>query len=216
LEHNRRFEARRMQWRIADLRETRPVSDPKRMDGNWESERTPPTPAAGRRLVGWTRFGYVLSALALVALGVLWHLDRTRRWETPRWDAERFERIEAAAGAGGMAGADAAPATTATIETWVVAVYPGCPHCRASLASLLERRERERLPARIVALIVDTTRRPGAALASELGADELWWDAREIWRQRWGHRVYGETLCFDPRGAFLRALAPSVSPPPSQ
>jgi hypothetical protein len=79
-------------------------------------------------------------------------------------------------------------------------------------AALLARRERERLPVRVAALIVDTPRRPDAALGAELGADELWWDAAAIWRHRWGHRVYGEVLCFDSHGTYLRALAPSAVP----
>ena len=55
---------------------------------------------------------------------------------------------------------------------------------------------------------MDTRRRPSAATVATLGADELRWDSTGTWRHRWGHRVYGETLCFDRAGNFVRALAP--------
>src|SRR5690349_19976509 len=183
------------------------------MDGNWDSERTPADIAAGRRYVGWTRFGYALSVVALAALGVLWHLDRTRRWETPRWDPAEFERIESAADADDIdpAAPSGAPAADDG-ETWVVAVQPSCPHCRASLAALLARRAREHLPVRIEALIVDVCVPPASTLARELGCDAAWWDARGVWRGRWGHRVYGETFCFGADGALLRVEPPSASP----
>jgi len=178
------------------------------MDGNWGSERTPAADAS-RRYAGWMRLGYALSVVALAALGVLWHLDRTRHWDTPRWDPAAFERIAPPADAGtrpaSSAGATSGP-------TWVVAVQPSCPHCRAHLAALLARRARERLPARIEALIVDVSTRPGAQLARELGTDATWWDAREVWRRRWGHRVYGETLCFAGDGTLLEVVPPSADP----
>lgn len=167
-----------------------------------------PIPPRERAVQMWTRIGWGLALVALVALGALWRLDRTRRWEAPRWDTSRYEAL-------GIFDRDA-PDTPR--ETWVVAVHPGCPHCRASLGEALRTRDREGAPLRIAALIVDTPRRPPASLAADLGADQTWWDSQNRWRARWGHRVYGEVLCFDADGALLRELAPltpSYTPEPA-
>ena len=45
---------------------------------------------------------------------------------------------------------------------------------------------------------------PGDALP----ADETRWDSSQHWRRRWGHRVYGEVLCFEPDGRLRRTLPP--------
>jgi len=37
-----------------------------------------------------TAAGLGLAAAAFLALGVVWHLDRTRRWEPPRWPEPDF------------------------------------------------------------------------------------------------------------------------------
>ena len=154
-----------------------------------------------RALQIWMRVGWGLAALALIAIGALWQFDRTRGWETPRWDPSRYEPLAVAEATAGEPG-----------ETWVIAVHPGCPHCGASLRQALRTRDRESSPIRIAALIVDTERRPPATLAAELGADEAWWDSENRWRRRWGHRIYGEVLCFDARGTLLRQLAPLTEP----
>lgn len=146
----------------------------------------------------WMRVGWGLAALALVAIGALWQLDRSRGWEAPRWDTSRYVALAVSD----------PPTAEEAGETWVVAVHPGCPHCQVSLRQALLTRDRERSPLRIAALIVDTERRPPATLAADLGADECWWDAENRWRRRWGHRIYGEVLCFDARGTLLRQLAP--------
>jgi hypothetical protein len=137
------------------------------------------------RLAG--RLGWALAASALAALGWLWHLDRAREWETPGLgDPLVLVRAASADSSGG---------------TWLVAVNPDCPHCLQALARLAAR---PRAGVRVGALIVDTPRRPAPATLAALGVAPLWWDARGDWRRRWGHRVYGEVLCFDHRGRYQR------------
>jgi len=135
--------------------------------------------------------GWALLAAALAALGWLWHLDRTRAWETPGLGAPLV--LVRAASADSSAG------------TWLVAVNPQCPHCLQALARLTGRPPRG---LRVGALIVDTPRRPATRTLAALRAAPLWWDARGDWRARWGHRVYGEVLCFDPRGRYVRTRLP--------
>jgi hypothetical protein len=137
------------------------------------------------RLAGWA--GWALAGAALAALGWLWHLDRTRVWQTPGLGAP-LVLVGAARG-------------DSSAGTWLVAVNPDCPHCRQALVRLAAHR---RPGVRVGALIVDTPRRPGAATLAALPAAPVWWDAQGDWRRRWGHRVYGEVLCFDPRGRYLR------------
>jgi hypothetical protein len=152
-------------------------------------------PAASR----WARAGWALAALALVALGVLWQLERSRHWEAPRWDAAAFEVLLA------DSAADSAR------ETWAVAFNPDCPHCRESLIATLALRAATTPPPRVAVLIVDTPARPDRVLAASLGADAVWWDVHQRWRRAWGHRVYGEVLCFDSAGAWLRTLPSPAS-----
>ncbi len=142
-----------------------------------------------RRLAGWA--GWALVGAALAALGWLWHLDRTRVWQTPGLGAPLV--LVCAATADSSAG------------TWLVAVNPDCPHCLQALARLAAR---PRTGLRVGALIVDTPRRPGASTIDALRAAPVWWDVRGDWRRRWGHRVYGEVLCFDPRGRYVRTRLP--------
>jgi hypothetical protein len=137
-----------------------------------------------RRLAGWVVGA--LAGVALAALGWLWHLDRTRVWQTPALGAPLV--LVCAATADSSAG------------TWLVAVNPDCPRCLQALARLTARPSRG---LRVGALIVDTPRRPGVATLARLRAAPLWWDARGDWRRRWGHRVYGEVLRFDPRGRYV-------------
>ena len=161
------------------------------------------------------RAGWGLAAAALIALGAVWHLDRTRRWESPCWDESRLvvlraaepteERPERASVA--EAASDEKRAQ-APVETWAVAVNPRCSLCRASLARGLAVRRHARAPVRLAVLVVDTRRRPSSATLATLAGDELRWDSTGAWRRRWGHRVYGEVLCFDRSGRFVRSLAP--------
>ena len=161
------------------------------------------------------RAGWGLVAAALLALGALWHFDRTRVWEIPRWDDAGLVVLRAAeprpAGGGIGAGGEwksAGERARLPVETWAVAVNPRCALCRGSLAHGLALRGDARAPVRLAVLVVDTKRRPSDATVATLTADELRWDSAGAWRHRWGHRAYGELLCFDRSGRFVRTLAP--------
>jgi hypothetical protein len=143
------------------------------------------------RLAGWAAWALLLAALA--SLGWLRHADHARAWETPGLGAPLVLLRGIAA--------------DSSAETWLVAVNPDCPHCLEAHARLAARRG----PGpRVGALIVDTPRRPGAAVLAALGGGPVWWDARDDWRRRWGHRIYGEVLCFDRRGRYLVTLGAST------
>ena len=105
-----------------------------------------------------------------------------------------------------LRGATAGPVA----ETWLVAVNPACPHCLETHARLAAGAGRGR---RVGALVVDTPRRPGATTLAALAPGPVWWDARGDWRRRWGHRVYGEVLCFDRHGRYLATRSPNGTPP---
>jgi hypothetical protein len=163
------------------------------------------------------RAGWGLAAAALLALGVLWRLDRTRVWEIPRWEDSGLVVLRAAepglartGDACGVEGTSREDGARIPVETWAVAVNPRCALCRGSLAHGLALRWAAHAPVRLAVLIVDTKRRPSAATVATLTADELRWDSTGTWRHRWGHRAYGELLCFDRSGRFVRTLAPLV------
>jgi hypothetical protein len=145
------------------------------------------------RLLGW--LGWSLAVAALAALGWLWHVERTRAWEPPRLGPPLLL----------LRGAE----RDSTAGLWLVAVNPECAHCLQVLAGLAARP-----PAGVLvgALVVDTPRRPDpVTLAALRGGGPVWWDAQGEWRRRWGHRAYGELLCFDPHGRYLRTrLTPPV------
>ena len=137
------------------------------------------------------RAGGLLLVVALAALGWLWHLDRARAWDTPGLGEPLVLLRGATAGT--------------AAETWLVAVNPECAHCVQALQRLAARP----VPGvRVGALVVDTPRRPDDALLGSLPGAPVWWDAGGAWRRRWGHRLYGELLCFDARGRFLRTRPP--------
>jgi hypothetical protein len=142
---------------------------------------------------------FVLTSIGFVLLGILWGIDRSRRWETPQLDAERFVIVR-----GG--------ATVLARATWLVPVNLRCPSCLARAADL----RGSQLPAgpRVVLLVVDQRRRPSPLALSGLDADAVWWDAHGVWRHRWGHRIYGETLYFDSQGRY-RGTTPPSRPPSS-
>ena len=132
---------------------------------------------------------------ALIALGVVWRRDRARVWEMPRFTSQAFVRL-----AGGELPEGAR-------ELWLVAVNPKCPHCTRHLAHTLIARRGEP-GVRVGILLVDTPKPPAAEAFANVAVDGLWWDERETWRRRWGHRVYGETIVFDKAGRYLRTLPP--------
>ena len=137
----------------------------------------------------------VACAGALMVLGVVWRRDRARVWERPQFRSHEFVRL-----AGGAALEDAR-------ELWLVAVNPKCPHCSQHLAHTLVARRQE-TGVRVGILLVDTPKPPAAEAFAHVVVDGLWWDERETWRRRWGHRVYGETIVFDGGGRYLRTLPP--------
>jgi hypothetical protein len=137
----------------------------------------------------------------LIALGALWWRDRTRVWETPVWNDATFTRIDRAV-------RESAAALDPERETWVVAVNPDCGHCDQSLrnAGLVAARRGD--VARLEALIVDRKSRPSPSVFGNGRLDAVWWDERQVWRGRWGHRVYGEVLRFDAGGRCLGTWPP--------
>lgn len=159
------------------------------MTGAGGTRRAPP-------LAGWA--AAALLAVALGALGWLRHADRARAWERPGLGAPLVL----------LRGA----ARDSSAETWLVAVNPDCPHCLAWHARLAARAGAASAPGtgrpRVGALIVDTPRRPDTAALATLGSGPVWWDPANDWRRRWGHRVYGEVLCFDRHGRYLATRAP--------
>jgi hypothetical protein len=132
--------------------------------------------------------GLVLLAL----LGAWWATDRVHAWEQPRWSCESFELLP------GSPRHEPGPR-----ERWAVATNPRCRHCIAVAWRLYDAREREPWPAELVALIVDTPSRPGRRVLLPLPPVPMWWDRENRWREKWGHRLYGEVLQFDRRGRYL-------------
>jgi hypothetical protein len=145
---------------------------------------------AARRAGAILRWVWALPIAAFVALALAWGMERGRAWERPRWDERLVVPIVMGPAAPGA-------------EVRVVAVHPGCPHCTTGLKQLARRRrEAGAARDRLIALVVDTPLRPSPALAETLGVADLRWDRAGVWRHRWGHRVYGEVMRFDPSGAY--------------
>ncbi len=159
-----------------------------------------PDPHPPGALSRWAaRVGLALIVLSLAALAALTVWDRTRRWEVPRFEATRFVALVPPP-------AVAAP-PAAQRERWLMAVNPECARCRRAFPRALARRDREAVPPRLEALIVDAETRPGPAALAPFRADAVWWDSSGVWRHAWGHRVYGEILRFAPDGT-LRGVEP--------
>jgi len=148
----------------------------------------------------------VLAMLAAVAFG-RWRADRAQVFDRPSWDPAAFERLDpdGAVAAPREHGVDGSGA--GDLPLWVVPVNPACESCVAGLAAAYEARNARRAPVRLVALVVDTPRRPTAGALARLHADERLWDRARIWRDRWGHRTYGEALAFTPGGRYVRTIA---------
>jgi len=153
-------------------------------------------PSASVMATGWL-LGVPLAGL--VTLGSAWLLDRSRPWESPCWCTDRFVRL------GGKVDPDYRG------ERWVVAVQPDCSHCMATTPVIAD--SARRLGIRVAALLVDCRRAPDAARLAPLHVDELWWDAHAVWRRRWGHRVYGELMRFEPDGTLIESPFESPAAP---
>lgn len=139
-----------------------------------------------------------ISTTLFLVLGSCWMVDRTRRWETPRLDPGRFSVVRDERGAGGTAG-------------WLmVPVNLRCPHCLASLQALQRSQRGDTRPGLIV-LVVDQESEPTPTSVDALRAETVWWDRHGLWRGRWGHRIYGEVLRFDPHGRYLETWPPLSS-----
>jgi hypothetical protein len=134
--------------------------------------------------------------VAALALGGLWHADRGRRWEEPRWTAGRFVALRPAL--------DREPGKR---SLWLLVVNPRCDRCVTTLRRVQARWARARPDERLAVLIVDSPARPGAAILRGLPPVPVWWDRDHVWRKRWGHRLYGELIGFDAAGRHLGTVA---------
>jgi len=145
----------------------------------------------------------LLAVGVLATTGIAWWRDRVQRFESPRWDTERFVALRPAE--------REAPAKPPR-ERWVVAVSLACPHCQEHLRALAARTASREHPPALAALIVDQPARP---LAFDLGVPLLggaWWDSTQVWRESWGRRAYGETFRFSASGELLSSTPAGVVP----
>ena len=149
----------------------------------------------------WSRVGLGLLGAAIALVAVLWIVDRSRPWKRPRLEAATFVTLRE-----GSAGASANAR-----ETWLIPINPGCPSCLTRARMVLASRPTRGLGPRLVLLVVDRRRFPSLAPLAELDADAVWWDTRGVWRGECGHRLYGEILRFDARGAY-RGTSPPRDP----
>lgn len=144
---------------------------------------------------------FAVALLVLSALGVAWWRDRVQRYDTPRFEAARFEPIVADSALGG--------------ERWLVAVNLECQHCTHQLEALRARiaaRPSSPSPPSLGALIVDQPTRPTTdALEGPLPGG-VWWDRARVWREQWGRRIYGETFRFAADGRLLSSTPVGVVP----
>jgi len=143
--------------------------------------------------------GLLLALAVLGAVGLAWWRDRSRAFQPPAWDADRFVAL-------------APPTAPEANERWVVAVNLRCPHCQAHLRALARRIAPRARPPSLAALVVDERTRPAR---DDLGVPlrgGVWWDSAQVWRDAWGRRVYGETFRFDAQGRLLSATPAGVVP----
>jgi hypothetical protein len=139
---------------------------------------------------------YALATL-FVLLGTLWAVDRERRWQVPRLPISGIESLRGAA--------EPLPHPRGVL---LVPVHPGCPHCLAAWRRLTHPRPGEPDFEERVALVVDVEQRPSARALRSFETSAVWWDRRGVWRERWGHRVYGERMRFDGSGSYLGTSPP--------
>ncbi len=165
-----------------------------------EVARVRSAPNRVTRVTRVTVAGFGFLVLLLLSLGAAWGLSRVQYRERPRWHDGWFPSLDRGR---------ALPA--AYRERWVVAVHPRCGHCLTSLRGLAEARERTGAAVRVTALLVDTGDAPPDGALARTEADESRWDRDGRWRHRWGHRVYGEVMCFDAGSRLRRTLPPLAS-----
>lgn len=150
--------------------------------------------AALNRAAAW------IAVVLLAVLVGIWAWDRARRRDEPAWDPAGFVTLT-----------PATDAAARSADLWLVAVNPGCPHCRARLGEISTNLPHGPGAPRLGALIVDTTRRPDTLSLAVLAPAGVYWDSAQVWRTRWGHRVYGEALVFAPGGEYRRTLPPGAA-----
>lgn len=139
--------------------------------------------------------GVVLSGV--LVLGWAWHRDRTRKWVEPQWTEAHFVPLRPGQRTEGEA-------------TWIVAVNLRCPRCLTKLHRLHARWIPQSRRERLGALVVDTSSPPRPEELRALPPVPIWWDREGIWRRRWGHRLYGEVMQFDPAGRYAGTVNADV------
>ena len=142
------------------------------------------------------------ATVGTLALGGAWLSDRAHRWDAPRWEPRAFVRLHSARRGGG----DAWDRGTPSGARWVMPVNPRCEHCMATLHRLDATWAQGAWKPELIALIVDTPRRPREGALARIPTDQIWWDVHDLWRGRWGHRLYGELIQFDGAGRFVRTV----------
>lgn len=155
------------------------------------------------RVIGFAAIGLMLTFCA--ALGSWWWVDHNASYESPHWDASQFESI----------GPVATVAAVERRETWVIAVNPDCHHCMAMLASLADTLAVAAAAPRLYALVIDAPVRPAGSAVTHRRLDGVFWDRDQVWRRRWGHRVYGELMRFDAAGEWIAATHRADETPPA-
>jgi len=158
----------------------------------------PEVPAALRIAA---RCGWALIATSLIALAGAVRHDRAQCWAQPRWDPASFTVLQ-----------DHSAADTA--ETWAVAFQPECPHCRESLQRARRAAGCDPAHPQVALLVIDAPRTLAERAAQTAPGLPVWWDEHQTWRQRWGHRSYGEVLRFAPDGRY-RGRLPDLSSAPA-
>jgi hypothetical protein len=156
-------------------------------------------PRSSRRFERLNAIALALALLVFAALGLAWWRDRARQYDTPRFDPARFVELSPAEPLAGR-------------ERWLVAVNLDCPHCQAHLRALAVRTAARAHPPALAVLVVDQPSRPAELNLGVALAGGAWWDRAQVWRERWGRRVYGETFRFDSLGRLLSSTPAGVVP----
>ena len=154
---------------------------------------------AGQRFERLNALALLLALGVFGALGLAWWRDRARHFETPRFDATRFETLSPAESLAGR-------------ERWLVAVNLDCPHCQAHLRALAARTATRAHPPAMAVLVVDQPTQPPTLHLGVPLPGGAYWDRAQVWRESWGRRVYGETFRFDEVGRMLSTTPAGVVP----
>jgi hypothetical protein len=156
-------------------------------------------PRSARRFERLNAIALALALAVFAALGLAWWRDRARHYDTPRFEPARFVELAPSEPLAGR-------------ERWLVAVNLDCPHCQAHVRALAARTATRARPPALAVLVVDQPSRPVALNLGVALAGGAWWDRAQVWRERWGRRVYGETFRFDSLGRLLSSTPAGVVP----